>query len=370
VSCDVLLVGGARPNFVKMKPVLDALVARNVAVGLVHTGQHYDALMSEVFFEDLGMRNPDYALDVGSGSHAQQTAAIMVGFERLVATTTPRAVVVVGDVNSTVACALVAAKAGALVVHVEAGLRSRDWAMPEEVNRVVTDRLSDLLLASCDDAVDNLRAEGYREDQVRLIGNCMIDTLIINLNRARARQVPSRLGLQPGGYGVVTLHRPSNVDDGEQLGEFLAAIGRVSATVPFVFPVHPRTRQTLRPQSIPDGVKVIDPMGYLDFLGLQADAAVVVTDSGGIQEETTALGVPCITARDSTERPVTVLEGTNRVVGTDASDVEAAVAQVLRDPPHPRCPALWDGKAGERAADAIVELIEHPRWPRPTELGC
>ncbi len=350
----------------KVKPVLDALQASEVPALLVHTGQHYDPQMSDVFFDELGLRQADHHLGVGSGSHAQQTAAIMVGFEALVEQTRPRAVVVVGDVNSTVACALVAAKAGALVAHVEAGLRSRDWAMPEEINRVATDRLSDMLLAPSPDAVDNLLAEGYRDDQIRLVGNVMIDSLLANLGRARARAVPSRFGLSAGSYGLVTLHRPSNVDDPRSLARLLGALARVASSVPLIFPVHPRTRERLRDLPVPPGLQFVEPLGYLDFIGLQAEAAIVLTDSGGIQEETTALGVPCLTLRESTERPITVTEGTNRVVGTDPDVIAEAALEVLTHPPAARCPSLWDGRAGERVADALVEVMNDVHWRRPT----
>jgi UDP-N-acetylglucosamine 2-epimerase (non-hydrolysing) len=368
MTVDVLVVAGARPNFVKVKPVLDALEHRGVPTCLVHTGQHYDPLMSDVFFDELGIRTPDHSLGVGSGSHARQTAAVMTAFEDLVESQHPRAVVVVGDVNSTVACALVSAKAGAFVVHVEAGLRSRDWAMPEEVNRVATDRLSDLLLAPSADAVENLRAEGYRLDQIALVGNVMIDTLLANLERARKRDVPRSMGVDPGKYALVTLHRPSNVDDAESLQRLMGALGELAGDFPVVFPAHPRTRVKLAQLVVPEGVQVVDPLGYLDFIGLQAEAAVVVTDSGGVQEETTALGVPCLTARDNTERPITVSEGTNRVVGTDPAAIVAAARRVLADPPQPRCPALWDGRAGQRCADAIVGMLSAAHWPRPTEV--
>ncbi|MGE3327752.1 MAG: non-hydrolyzing UDP-N-acetylglucosamine 2-epimerase [Acidimicrobiia bacterium] len=362
----VALVAGARPNFMKVKPVLDALEPHGVPVELIHTGQHYDPQMSDVFFDELGLRHPDHHLNVGSGSHGQQTAAAMVGFEALLQRSVPRAEVVVGDVNSTVACALVASKAGALVVHVEAGLRSRDWSMPEEINRVVTDRLSDLLLAPSPDAVENPRSEGYRDDQIHLVGNVMIDTLRSNVDRARERRVAERLGLT-GPYGVVTLHRPSNVDDERALALLVDAIGEVAQRCPLVFPVHPRTRAKLSGVLVPPNLHLVEPLGYLDFLGLQADSSVVITDGGGIQEEATALGVPCLTARESTERPITVSDDTNRVVGTNPVDLVKAAHEVLDDPPAPRCPALWDGHAGERVADAIIDMIRHPRWPRPTE---
>lgn len=365
----VICIAGARPNFMKVKPVLDALQTREVPTLLVHTGQHYDPQMSDVFFDELGLRPADHHLGVGSASHARQTAAIMVGFEALVDQTRPRAVVVVGDVNSTVACALVAAKAGALVAHVEAGLRSRDWAMPEEINRVATDRLSDLLLAPSADAVENLHGEGYRDDQIRLVGNVMIDTLLANLGRARERAVPARFGLTAGSYGVVTLHRPSNVDDPQSLERLLGALARVAGQVPLIFPVHPRTRDRLRTMSVPSGVQFVEPLGYLDFIGLQADAALVLTDSGGIQEETTVLGIPCLTLRESTERPITVTEGTNRVVGTDPDVIAEAALEALSDPPLARRPALWDGHAGERVADSLVDVMNDVHWRRPTWRG-
>ncbi len=368
MNADVLVVAGARPNFMKVKPVLDALELAGAPTGLVHTGQHYDPLMSDVFFDELGIRQPDYSLGVGSGSHARQTAAVMTAFEDLMAAERPRAVVVVGDVNSTVACALVGAKAGAFVVHVEAGLRSRDWSMPEEVNRVATDRLSDLLLAPSADAVENLRAEGYRPDQIALVGNVMIDTLLTNLERARLRDVPRSMGVDPGKYALVTLHRPSNVDDAGSLERLMGALGELAGDLPVVFPSHPRTRAKLLNSNVPAGVQVVDPLGYLDFIGLQAEAALVVTDSGGVQEETTALGVPCLTARESTERPITVSEGTNRVVGTDPVAILSAARQILADPPQARCPALWDGNAGQRCADAIVHMLSSAHWPRPTEV--
>lgn len=364
---DLLVVAGARPNFVKVKPVLDALDEKELTSHLVHTGQHYDIAMSQVFFDDLGIRRPDISLDVGSGSHAQQTAAVMVAFERLMTEIKPRGVVVFGDVNSTVACGLVAAKCGSYVIHVEAGLRSRDWSMPEEVNRVVTDRISDLLLAPSSDAVENLTREGHRPDSVVLAGNVMIDTLLSNLDRARDRDRASAYGLRAKQYALVTLHRPSNVDDRSGLQELLDALGVLSQSVPVLFPVHPRTRVQLDTLNIPAGVTLIEPLGYLDFLSLQADAGVVVTDSGGVQEETTVLGVPCVTARNSTERPITVTEGTNHLAGTDPEVILSVARRLLADPPLPRCPALWDGNAGARCADAIEHLFDAPSWPRPTD---
>ncbi|MEU3454298.1 UDP-N-acetylglucosamine 2-epimerase (non-hydrolyzing) [Micromonospora sp. NPDC006766] len=364
----IVCVAGARPNYMKIKPVLDALEARGARTALVHTGQHYDESMNEVFFRDLGLRPPDHHLGTGSGTHAEQTARVMTAFEPLVDTLAPDAVVVVGDVNSTLACALVAAKAGRVVAHVEAGLRSRDWSMPEEINRVVTDRVSDLLFAPSPDAVANLRAEGYRDDQIHLAGNVMIDTLYTNLDRALASDALARHGLTAGGYGLVTLHRPANVDTPEMLAALLEALGQIAAGTPLILPVHPRTATRLESAGVPAGLRLIPPAGYLDFIALQASARLVLTDSGGVQEETTALGVPCLTLRDNTERPITVDEGTNQVVGRDPARIVAAAAAVLRDPPARRRPALWDGRAGERIAEVLLGRLRTPDAPRPTDL--
>ena len=336
---------------------------------LVHTGQHYDAAMSDVFFEELGLRAPDRFLGVGSGSHAEQVARVMVAFEPLLDEVQPEVVVVVGDVNSTMACALVAAKAGTLVAHVEAGLRSRDWAMPEEINRVVTDRVSDYLLASSPDAVDNLRSEGYRPDQIHLVGNVMIDTLLANVDRARRRPVLDDLGVSAGGYGLVTLHRPSNVDHPEMLARLVGALGAVAEECPLVFPVHPRTRRQLATTDVPRGIALLEPTGYLDFIALEAGARLVLTDSGGIQEETTVLGVPCLTLRESTERPITIEEGTNQLVGCDPERIVAAARAVLRVGVAPRRPALWDGKAGQRVAQVLLEAGHQASRLRPTEVA-
>ena len=348
-----VLVAGARPNFMKIKPVLDALERRAIETILVHTGQHYDPGMSDVFFEELGIRPPDHSLGVGSGTHAEQTARVMVAFEPLLEETAPDVVVVVGDVNSTMACAIVAAKAVVPVAHVEAGLRSRDWTMPEEVNRVVTDRLSSYLLAPSADAVDNLRAEGEPDDEIHLVGNVMVDTLLLNLDRARETDAPRRFGVSAGSFGLVTLHRPATVDDPAVLHPLIAALGEVARECPLVFPVHPRTRQRLADAELPAGIRLVDPLGYLDFIALEASARIVLTDSGGVQEETTVLGVPCLTLRDNTERPITVAEGTNQVVGRDPATILERALAVLADPPVARRPELWDGRAGERIAEAI-----------------
>ena len=364
----IVCVAGARPNYMKIKPVMDALERRGAEVVLVHTGQHYDPAMNDVFFADLGIRPPDRFLGVGSGTHAEQTGRVMTAFEPLLEEVSPDVVVVVGDINSTLACALVTAKAGPLLAHVEAGLRSRDWSMPEEVNRVVTDRVSDYLLAPSPDAADNLRAEGYRDDQVHLVGNVMIDTLLANLERARASDVLDRLGLTRGGFGLVTLHRPANVDDPRVLANLLKALGEIAGRCPLLLPVHPRAAGRLAEAGVPGGIRLVPPAGYLDFIALQDAARVVLTDSGGIQEETTALGVPCVTLRDNTERPITVEQGTNVLAGRDPERIVAVVDRVLDDPPAPRRPELWDGHAGGRIADVLLAGGTAGKRPRPTDL--
>ncbi|MBT2477413.1 non-hydrolyzing UDP-N-acetylglucosamine 2-epimerase [Streptomyces sp. ISL-94] len=364
----IICVAGARPNYMKIKPVMDALERRGVDVVLVHTGQHYDASMNDVFFRDLGIRTPDRYLGAGSGTHAQQTGRVMAAFEPLLDELAPDAVVVVGDINSSLACALVAAKAGPLLAHVEAGLRSRDWSMPEEVNRVATDRVSDYLLAPSPDAAANLRAEGYREDQIHVVGNVMIDTLLANLDRARESDILDRYGLTRGGYGLVTLHRPANVDDPAALGGLLKALGEIAGRCPLLLPVHPRAAERLADIGVPGGIRLVPAAGYLDFLALQDSARLVLTDSGGIQEETTALGVPCVTLRENTERPITVEEGTNVLAGTDPERIVTTVHRVLDDPPAPRCPALWDGRASDRIAEVLLAGGSADTRLRPTGL--
>ncbi len=347
----IALVVGARPNFMKVAPLQAELDRRGLDSILVHTGQHYDPAMSDVFFHELGIREPEHHLGVGSASHAVQTARIMEAFEAVALAVRPSWVVVPGDVNSTMACSLVAAKLGSQVAHLEAGLRSRDWTMPEEINRVVTDRVSDLLLAPSADAVANLLAEGYPERSVALVGNIMADTLLANLDRARARPVLDDLGLLPGTYGLVTLHRPSNVDDSATLERLLGVLEHVAEDLPLVWPVHPRVGARLGPGR--PGIRAIEPVGYLDSVALQAGARLVLTDSGGMQEETTVLGVPCVTLRTTTERPITVTEGTNQLVGTDPEAILHAVTRIAAGEIRGRRPALWDGHTAERVVDAI-----------------
>lgn len=361
-SATVLHVVGARPNFMKIAPLMGALARRGVQQVLIHTGQHFDEKMSGIFFEELGLPRPDVDLGVGSGSHGEQTGRIMIAFEKALAglPARPAMVVVPGDVNSTVAAALVASKLLIPVAHLEAGLRSRDRAMPEELNRIVTDHLSDLLLTPSPDADENLLAEGIPAARIARVGNLMIDTLQAHLPRARALGVPERLGLEPGRYAVATLHRPSNVDDPVTLTRLLGALARIAREVPVVFPVHPRTRERLAAPELAGRaapLRLTEPLGYLDFLSLTSAAALVLTDSGGLQEESTALGVPCLTLRENTERPITVTEGTNVVVGTDPGRiVEEGLRALAGGRGQPRRPALWDGHAGERAAEAILSF--------------
>lgn len=361
----IVHVVGARPNFMKIAPVMKAIGRAGFADQvLVHTGQHYDFAMSGVFFEELGLPPPDRHLDVGSGSHAEQTAKVLVGFEEVCLRELPDLVVVAGDVNSTLAAAIDAAKLHVPCAHVEAGLRSFDPRMPEEVNRIVTDRLCEILLTPSPDADENLRREGVPAERIHRVGNVMIDTLLEQLPRARATGVLARLGLSPGRYAVLTLHRPGNVDDPEVLRGLLRAIDAIQARLPVVFPVHPRTRKCLAALGVDDvrawkpGVLACEPLGYLDFLGLTSQAALVLTDSGGLQEETTALGVPCLTLRETTERPITTTEGTNVVVGVHPDRIVAEAWRALERPAGAaRAPALWDGHAGERVAGVLRDWL-------------
>ncbi len=359
----ILNICGARPNFMKIAPLMDAFKSYPQIVPLiVHTGQHYDANMSALFFDDLGIPKPDINLEVGSGSHARQTAEIMTRFEPIVLEQQPDAVLVVGDVNSTIACSLVATKLEIPVIHVEAGLRSFDRAMPEEVNRVMTDCISDLLLVSEPSGVENLRHEGIPDDRVELVGNVMIDTLERHRQRAEASTVHADIGVTPGRYGLVTMHRPSNVDDVATFSGIIDALESIQGDVPLVFCMHPRTRATASSNGLLERLEglprliITPPQGYLEFLALMNGAAVIITDSGGMQEEATILGVPCLTARDNTERPITLECGTNKLVGTTAqgildgfASIEEMRARATKKPP------LWDGKAAERIAAIIAQ---------------
>ncbi|HLI57762.1 MAG TPA: UDP-N-acetylglucosamine 2-epimerase (non-hydrolyzing) [Actinomycetota bacterium] len=350
------VIAGARPNFVKVAPLMPALRDCGVEPLLVHTGQHYDHAMSGAFFDDLKMAPPDINLGVGSGSHAEQTAAVMVAFEDWLAATPVDAVVTVGDVNSAMACALVAAKLGVPVAHVEAGLRSYDRAMPEEINRIVVDALSSWLFTPSRDGDANLVAEGVPYDRIHFVGNVMVDSLLQNLERAMASTVLDQIGVR-GQYGLVTLHRAGLVDDPLRLRTILLTLGDIAADIPLVFPVHPRTRAQLHGLGLPEAGRAItltDPKGYLDFIRLEAGASIVLTDSGGIQEETTVLGVPCITLRENTERPITITRGTNRLVGLRRANIRAAAQKALQDAPTPRRPPLWDGHTAERIATIMA----------------
>jgi len=356
-------VCGARPNFMKIAPLMRAYAAEaGIEPILVHTGQHYDRPMSHLFFEELQIPEPDINLEVGSGSHAQQAAIIMQRFEPVVIETGADAVLVVGDVNSTIACALVAAKLGVGVFHVEAGLRSFDRTMPEEINRVLTDAISDLLFVSEPTGLENLRREGIPEEKVHFVGNVMIDTLEFTRQRAEQSRILEQLSLAPRQYVVVTMHRPASVDRPAILRGLLEAFGQIQRDLPVVFPIHPRTRKQMAEAGLDQlagGMKqltLLEPLGYLDFLKLMASAAVVLTDSGGIQEETTILGVPCLTLRENTERPITLTQGTNQLVGMDPARLLAAYRQIRTSPPPPaRRPDKWDGHAAQRIARIIAQ---------------
>jgi UDP-N-acetylglucosamine 2-epimerase (non-hydrolysing) len=360
----VLNVVGARPNFMKVAPIVAAMKKRpdTFLPLVVHTGQHYDSAMSDSFFRDLDLPQPDTHLGVGSGSHAAQTAAVMERFEPVVLREKPDWVLVVGDVNSTIACALVCVKLGVKVAHVEAGLRSRDRTMPEEINRLLTDQIADLLFTPSHDADENLIAEGIPRERICFVGNVMIDSLQKNLEVARALPTRAQAGLEGIDYALLTLHRPSNVDLRDSFERILAALEAIAAKLPIVFPVHPRTRKTIaelglsaRVESITD-LRLIEPLGYLDFLNLSSSARLVLTDSGGIQEETTALGIPCLTLRENTERPITVELGTNVIVGTDTTKIIAAATASLNGSAKKvaQQPPLWDGHTSERILDALV----------------
>ena len=369
----ILCVVGARPNFMKMAPIMAAFAALGpeIDVSLVHTGQHYDVAMNHQYFEALGISQPDINLEVGSGSHTEQTANVMLRFESVLNAKHPSAVLVVGDVNSTLACALVAVKEGVPVIHVEAGLRSFDRAMPEEINRVLTDQISELLFITERSGRENLLREGIAEYRIRFVGNVMIDTLHHNLKKAvsvsKILQNAGREKFLVGhdGYAILTAHRPSNVDDPDTLRSLLETILKISARLPVIFPMHPRTRDMIQKFGLSQMLDVptvlqLPPMGYLEMLGLMKDARVVLTDSGGIQEETTALGVPCITLRNNTERPITVDEGTNTIAGLDSAKILPIFEEImLTGGKAGRIPELWDGHASTRIAAEILSWLKN-----------
>lgn len=361
----VINIVGARPNFMKVAPIIRAFEATGeIASLLVHTGQHYDEKMSELFFHQLGIPEPDINLEVGSSTHAIQTANIMKAFEPVLLEHRPDAVLVVGDVNSTIACGLVAVKLGIKVIHVEAGLRSFDRTMPEEINRVLTDSISDLLFCTEQSGVNNLVKEGIPKEKIFLVGNVMIDTLLANKMKADKSNILDRLSLNGDGFAAVTLHRPSNVDEPEVFSRILDALEVVQNDMPVIFPLHPRTLRNIKSFNFEKrlgkltNLRLIEPLGYLDFLKLMSHARIVLTDSGGIQEETTILKVPCLTLRENTERPVTVTSGLNRIVGTDTERIIRAYRQAMESPAgEPEVPPLWDGRAAERIAKKILENI-------------
>ena len=350
----------------KIAPIMEVMKRQpDLQPLLVHTGQHYDDRMSKVFFDDLEIPRPDINLEIGSGTHAEQTAGIMLAFEKLCLKERPDLVLVVGDVNSTLACSVVASKLCIPVAHVEAGLRSRDRTMPEEVNRLVTDTLSDYLFTTCRDADENLKQEGVSEEKIFFVGNVMIDTLLKHVEKAGRSDIHQRLGLMKNGspipYAAMTLHRPSNVDDRETLQGILHAVEEIQGRLPVVFPIHPRTYKQIQAFGLEDrvrgmkGLRLNEPLGYLDFLALVSCSKMALTDSGGLQEETTVLGVPCITIRENTERPITILEGTNTLVGTDREKILAAADEIVRTGGKAgRIPELWDGKAAERIVERLM----------------
>jgi UDP-N-acetylglucosamine 2-epimerase (non-hydrolysing) len=369
----ILCVVGARPNFMKIAPVMRALqaIGGGISARLLHTGQHYDEAMKASFFDQLNIPEPDIDLEVGSASHAVQTAEVMKRFEPVLDDMQPAAVLVVGDVNSTIACALVAVKKGIPVFHVEAGLRSYDRNMPEEINRVLTDQISELLFTTEESAFNNLEREGVDGERVHFVGNVMIDTLLYNIERAETReqifashQKEALMDSFASGYALVTLHRPSNVDDPVVLKELLTVLSEISEKIPLIFPIHPRTKKCIEEAQLEhllEGERclTLPPVGYLEMLGLMKEASMVLTDSGGIQEETTALGVPCITMRENTERPITVDQGTNTIVGGDSEKIRKTVDDILTTGGKSgRIPQFWDGKAAERIADIIKDWAQ------------
>ncbi len=361
------IVAGARPNFMKIAPIIRAFkkYSDTFDYQLIHTGQHYDKAMSDVFFDELGIPAPDYHLEVGSGSHAVQTANIMTRYETICLEQDPDLVLVVGDVNSTLACSIVAKKLGKKVIHVEAGLRSGDMDMPEEVNRIVTDSITDYYFVTEKSGIENLRAEGKSEESIFLIGNVMIDNLFYQVEKLKTidsnELASTEIKQKYPEYGVVTLHRPSNVDDKGTLTGIIQALAEISKELPLIFPIHPRTKKTLDAFNIqlPDTIVLTEPMPYMDFLNLFKNAKVVLTDSGGIQEETTALGIPCITMRENTERPITIDEGTNVLVGSSPEKIIKATIDVANQAKSTmQMPYMWDGKAAERLLDVLQRTVD------------
>jgi UDP-N-acetylglucosamine 2-epimerase (non-hydrolysing) len=357
----IVHVVGARPNYMKIAPVMEAFRSMSgIRQRLINTGQHYDESMAGGFLKELQLPIPDVDLGVGSGSHAVQTARVMTAFEEICLAERPDLVVVVGDVNSTMAASLVAAKLVIPIAHVEAGLRSFDRTMPEEINRIVTDRLADILLTPSRDADENLRAEGIPEEQIHLVGNVMIDTLQRHLPTAQLDRIRGRIPVVEQPYAVLTIHRPSNVDRPDTFRDILAAVRTIGSEMPIVFPVHPRTRERLKAFNLEgelNGTTLTEPLGYIDFLSLTSHAALILTDSGGLQEESTALGIPCLTLRESTERPITVTHGTNQVVGTNPRAILDGFARARAITSPRRMPELWDGRAAERIAVVIRQTL-------------
>ncbi|MDQ3634773.1 MAG: UDP-N-acetylglucosamine 2-epimerase (non-hydrolyzing) [Acidobacteriota bacterium] len=364
----ILNIVGARPNFMKIAPIYAEMKRRGSEFSplIVHTGQHYDAKMSDAFFDDLGMPKPHIHLEIGSASHAVQTAKIMLEFEPVVLREKPDWVLVVGDVNSTIACALVSSKLGVKVAHVEAGLRSWDRTMPEEINRILTDSISDLLLTPSPDGNENLKKEGIPDKKVKLVGNVMIDSLFRNLEFAKASKILERYNLNEKDYAVLTLHRPSNVDDRETFKNLLNALSEISRKIPIIFPAHPRTASRIEEFGFSDkikssNIKIIEPLGYLDFLNLMSNSKLVLTDSGGLQEETTALKIPCLTLRENTERPITIEMGTNILVGTNPEKIKKEAFRILEKENYTKdakIPPLWDGKTAVRICDELINYAE------------
>ncbi len=359
----IFLIAGARPNFMKIAPIARALDKNGeVKYKIVHTGQHYDRNMSDIFFEELGIRQPDYNLGAGGGTHARQTAKIMTEFENICESDRPDLIIVVGDVNSTLACSIVAKKMQIKVAHVEAGLRSFDLTMPEEINRMVTDSISDLFFITEEQGMANLIKEGKSTDKLHFVGHVMIDNLFYQLEKLKkmdtGRFASDEFKQMNSKYGVVTLHRPSNVDNKETLERIIETLSRISDTFPLIFPIHPRTRKNMESFHIKPGnnIKLTEPLSYMEFLNLWKDAKLVLTDSGGLQEETTALGIPCLTIRENTERPITVIQGTNELTGTSGEKILHAFDKIIADEwKKGHCPKFWDGHAADRIMRIIIE---------------